>query len=233
MKGSEYWKKWEKNHIPECIIIYRMYIEDKLSSIQHSTMSVKTFLLLVLLGFSCIQSGVSLVYTCNPSASCGCSKGSMMVSRIVNGETAEIDAWTWAVSLKIGEGLCGGSILSPSWIITAAHCLREVQVSDITVHAGSNNIWSNRQIKTASSIVLHPNYNPSAFTSDIALIKLASPLDMKGSKLRTICLPSVDSASLANKEWPEPNTTVRCFYFRHWKNLFRILGCSGWLGSIE
>ena len=136
--------------------------------------------------------------------------------------------------MKIGDSLCDGSILSSSWILTAAHCLKQVKASDITVHTGSNDVWSIPQIKTASYFVRHPNYNPRAYTSDIALIKLASPLDMKGSNLRTICLPNVDSASLANlSEWPEPNTTVRCFYFCHSKNLFRILGCSGWMGSIE
>lgn len=134
-----------------------------------------------------------------------------MISRIVNGETAEAGAWSWTVSLDLRQDLCGGAILSASWIITAAHCLENILVSDVIVYAGSNHVWSGTQIKSASYFVVHPNYDPNTMVNDIALIKLISPLDVRSSNLGTICLPSVDSITLANSEWPPANTTVRNF----------------------
>ena len=80
--------------------------------------------------------------------------------------------------------------------------------SQVTVYAGSNIRWSGSQNRSASRVVVHPNYEPSTFSNDIALIKLSSPLDMTDSGIHIICLPSINSTVLANGEWPVANTTV-------------------------
>ena len=44
--------------------------------------------------------------------------------RIVGGVTSEGGEWPWHISLQMkGTHVCGGSILSPSVIVTAAHCV--------------------------------------------------------------------------------------------------------------
>lgn len=46
-------------------------------------------------------------------------------SRIVGGEEAVPNSWPWQVSLRVaGEHVCGGVIIKPDWILTAAHCLQ-------------------------------------------------------------------------------------------------------------
>lgn len=53
---------------------------------------------------------------------CGKSLSSAS-TRIVGGTDAVNGAWPWQVSLQIqGHHVCGGSIISNSWILSAAHC---------------------------------------------------------------------------------------------------------------
>ena len=55
------------------------------------------------------------------NGTCGISK--VAQSRIVNGVEAKPGAWPWIVSLQTSRGFhfCGGSILSPNWVIICLH----------------------------------------------------------------------------------------------------------------
>ncbi|CAF4716590.1 unnamed protein product, partial [Rotaria sp. Silwood2] len=70
--------------------------------------------------------GHGAMYHCNENATCGCSKSFTLISCIIGGEAAAQQSWSWAVSIRSnGDHFCGGSILSPSFIITAAHCFND------------------------------------------------------------------------------------------------------------
>lgn len=46
--------------------------------------------------------------------------------RIVGGNASSPRQWPWQVSLQFqGHHLCGGSVITPLWILTAAHCVYE------------------------------------------------------------------------------------------------------------
>jgi secreted trypsin-like serine protease len=131
-------------------------------------------------------------YACRTTAPCGCSIKMSIVSRVVGGETVNKRAWGWVVSLTLRSThghFCGGSVLSSSWILTAAHCVSRLDAPQIIIHAGSNNLNESTQSRRVAKIVLHPNYDENFEAHDIALIQLTSPLDMDDRAIAKICLP--------------------------------------------
>ncbi|CAF4983371.1 unnamed protein product [Rotaria sp. Silwood1] len=168
-----------------------------------------TLLLWIIILLDIVRSSHQTIYSCNVNASCGCSTSSTIVTRIVGGEEANIASWGWVVSIAINNTyLCSGSILSSSWVITAAHCVKDFNASQITIYAGSNFSWYGSQTKIVSYVTIHPEYNSTIHTNDIALLLLSSPLIMTNYDVSAICLKFINSKVLANLEWPPPDTTV-------------------------
>ncbi|CAF1318222.1 unnamed protein product, partial [Didymodactylos carnosus] len=124
-----------------------------------------------------------LIYTCDVTAPCGCSSKPVILSsssRIIGGENSQIGSWGWIVSLQSDdEHFCGGSIISPSHILTAAHCINYFEaLGTVTVHAGIHNKTAGGQIRTIAVVLIHPDYNHFSLENDIAILHLSVPLDM-------------------------------------------------------
>ena len=56
-------------------------------------------------------------------------------SQIVGGSVARVNSWPWQVMLirSSGDQFCGGSLVDPYWVVTAAHCVNGKSPSSIKV----------------------------------------------------------------------------------------------------
>ena len=100
--------------------------------------------------------------------------------RIVGGQDAPPGMAPWQVSLQYSRDgrwshFCGGSLISPSWVLTAAHCIDGSRPGDVSVAHGSQSLSSGGERRTPERFVVHEGYTRASQGDDIALIRLSEP----------------------------------------------------------
>ncbi|XP_067294579.1 transmembrane protease serine 13b isoform X2 [Pseudorasbora parva] len=142
-----------------------------------------------------IQGSVNKSTSCpgQKTVSLYCSKcGKPPVStRIIGGNVSAEGQWPWQASLHFqGHHTCGGTLVAPDFIITAAHCFPNESPSYQVPSNWKVYIGLVSQLRLPSpyyvnQIILHENYDPKTNNYDIALLKLARP----ASNIQPVCLP--------------------------------------------
>ncbi len=101
--------------------------------------------------------------------------------RVVNGSLAESDDYPFVAALlssgvadPFAAQFCGGSVVAPSIVITAAHCVDDLPAIDVLVNTDRLVSGHGDRIPVAS-ILVHPHWDRFTARNDLALLYLASP----------------------------------------------------------
>ncbi|XP_076998184.1 serine protease 27 isoform X1 [Tamandua tetradactyla] len=139
-------------------------------------------LLLLLLGLGILGAEASVA--------CGRPR---MLNRMVGGQEAEEGEWPWQVSIqRNGSHFCGGSLVTESWVLTAAHCFPNTSETLLyrvllgarqLVKPGPNAVYA--RVKRVES---NPLYQGMASSADVALVELEAPVTFTNHIL-PVCVP--------------------------------------------
>lgn len=121
---------------------------------------------------------------------------------IINGSVGSVSSYPWMGFLAYSDGqqYCGASLISETWVLTAAHCFLNEDSTAVDIVAGAESIVvlnsdtvtplaENAEQGQIGQIIIHPNYDPNQDTSanvddyDIALVELTAAVSFQPVKL--------------------------------------------------
>ncbi|MBY3222958.1 trypsin-like serine protease [Rhizobium laguerreae] len=136
--------------------------------------------------------------------------------RVIGGQTAKKGEWPWQVKILAPDpeqrgrfgGHCGGSLIAPRWILTAAHCVtsgrsgkQELFARDLLIVEGKSKIdkviavdGPDKPGLAVEEVIIHEDFDRKVFANDIALIKLSEPAKSKPAILASASDDEVEAA---------------------------------------
>jgi secreted trypsin-like serine protease len=110
---------------------------------------------------------------------------------VVGGTPASLTDWGFTVAVLTPNSLCTGSVISPTKVLTAAHCVSNP--ATMTVRSGSTLAFAGGEVHSVSGAAVNPGWN-HGFIGDLAVLTLRTPTSAPAIRLAS---PAEDSVLTA------------------------------------
>ncbi|KAG8196782.1 hypothetical protein JTE90_014514 [Oedothorax gibbosus] len=118
---------------------------------------------------------------------------------IVGGVESKANSWPWMVAIfktSVSGGpkrfLCGASLISRRYVLTAAHCFDaengKIDPSKFSIIVGAHKTSDGTEYPV-SNVLIHPEYQRRQYYNDITILKIGKDVQLT-KKVYPVCLPS-------------------------------------------
>ncbi|KAM4709183.1 myeloblastin-like [Discoglossus pictus] len=121
-------------------------------------------------------------------------QGASFRTWIVGGREARPNSHPYIASLQFRrQHFCGGSLIASQFLLTAAHCLTDLNPSMVTVVLGAHSLRNNEASKQTYRIsrVFENGFNPQTLDNDILILRLDRPVTLNRN-VQLVRLPAAN-----------------------------------------